>query len=149
MPRTIYIGGRPVQVGNNATERDIRRIANVDRDHFLAEQNPDGEGYEIFDERRSRLPEGRGNLNLIPLPRYKQGFDYRRERILREVSLISQRYPCQIDDYNLNYIAVMQFPLNQYWSQSSTTLLLKIPQDYPKTPPVHFFMRKGGGLSTM
>jgi hypothetical protein len=141
MPRTIFMGGRPIPVGENATQNDIRRAGNVDRDHFMAIQNPEGTGYQIFDE-RSTLPKGKEDLHLVSLPRFRKGFDDRKQRILDEVKIISYRYPVEVDLNNLKYIAVREFPLNRYFSQSTTTILIKIPIMYPETPPVHFFMKK-------
>jgi len=37
----------------------------------------------------------------------------------------------------------MKFSLSKYWSRSTATLLIKIPVDYPRTPPLHFFIKKG------
>ena len=102
MARIIYVGGRPHRVDDNATESDVRRIANVADDHFLTMQNSDTQGYKIFDE-RTKLPKGSNDLHMLSLPRYEQGFDHKKKRILQEVSKISMRYPVQIDDNNLNY----------------------------------------------
>jgi len=141
MARIIYVGGRPHRVDDNATESDVRRIANVADDHFLTMQNSDTQGYKIFDE-RTKLPKGSNDLHMLSLPRYEQGFDHKKKRILQEVSKISMRYPVQIDDNKLNYIMVMKFQLNRFFSQPTTSLLIKIPAGYPETAPTHFFMKK-------
>ena len=141
MSRIIYVGGRPHRVEDNATESDVRRIANVADDHFLTMQNSDPQGYKIFDE-RTKLPKGSNDLHMLSLPRYEQGLDHRKERILQEVSKISLRCPVQIDDDNLNYIVVMKFPLGKNFSQSRTSLLIEIPSGYPQVPPIHFYMKK-------
>jgi len=141
MARIIYVGGRPHRVDDNATESDVRRIANVADDHFLTMQNSDPQGYKIFDE-RTKLPKGRDDLHMTSLPKYTQGFDYKKKRILQEVSQISMRHPVQIDDNNLNYITVMKFNLNKHFSQRTTSLLIEIPSGYPQVPPIHFYMQK-------
>lgn len=141
MPRTIFMGGRPVQVDENATIEDIRRAANVDRNHFIANQNTEKRGYDIFDE-KSIMPKGKEDLHLVSLPRFRKGFDDRKQRILDEIKIISLRYPVEVDLNNLKYVAVREFPLNRFFSQSTTTILIKIPVMYPETPPVHFFMKK-------
>ena len=141
MARTIFVGGRPIRVDENATEREVRQLADVDNNHFLAVQNPGGQGYDIFNE---RLPQGRDDLQIIPLPKYTQGgFDTRKQRVLKEASIVSKRYVLELDDENLDYFAVKKFPLNKHFSQSTTTLLIKIPAGYPETPPIHFFLKKG------
>lgn len=140
MSRVFYIAGRRHIVPDNASERDIRQLADAGRDRFLAVQNPEGEGYEIFDEEQLKR---KRDLNLIPLPRYRQGFNYRRKRINRELETLSSRFDIEADDENLEYFAVLDFLLNHGWSQPTTTLLTKIPQNYPQVPPVHFFMKKG------
>lgn len=144
MSRTIFIGGRPVRVDDNASLQDIRSLTNMDRGRFLALQNSNNQGgYEIFDEKRNRLPDRDNDLNFIPLPRYRQGFDYRAQRITEEAKIISSRFPVEFDDDNFDYISVQNFPLNRSWSQPTTSMLIKIPEDYPSTPPVHFFMKQG------
>ena len=150
MSREIFIAGRRYVVPDDFDPREIRQLANVDRERFLAIQNTEGEGYEILDEKK-QLPEKR-ELNFISLPRYRQGFDYRRVRIEREAENMSIRFVVEVDYENLNYILIRDFPLNKNWSQPTTPLLLKIPKDYPQTPPSHFFMRrsltyKGGNPS--
>ena len=93
MSRIIYVDGKPQRVDDNATESDVRRAANVADDHFLAVQNPGGQGgYQIFDE-RAKLPKGKNDLHMTDLPKYTQGFDYKKKRILQEVSQISMRHP--------------------------------------------------------
>ena len=139
MPREIYIAGRRRIVPDDVSEREIRQMGNVGRDRFLAVQNPEGEGYEIFDEEQLKR---KRDLNVVSLPRYRQGFDYRKERIHKEAEIISSRFVVEVDYENLNYILIRDFPLNKFWSQSTTPLLLKIPKEYPRTPPIHFFMRR-------
>ena len=140
MPRVIYSAGRQYIVPDDASERNIRQLTNVGRDRFLAVQNPEGEGYEILDE---NLLKRKRDLNLISLPRYRQGFDYRRKCIDKDLKLLSSRFDIEADNENLDYFAVLDFPLGPGWSRPTTTLLTKIPKDYPQVPPVHFFMKKG------
>ena len=141
MSREFVLGGRRFQMDDNATESDVRRAANVPDDHFLAVQNPGGQGYQIFDE-RMKLPQGKNDLNMTSLPKYIQAFDYRDKRILQEASVIRMRYPVKIDKDNLNYIMVKKFPLSRDYSQPTTSVFIEIPSGYPQVPPVHFYMKK-------
>jgi len=55
MLRRIYIEGRPHIAPDGVSRRDIRRLAVVDKNLFLTLQNPEGEGYKIFDEKKNNV----------------------------------------------------------------------------------------------
>ena len=40
MARTIFVGGRPIRVDENATEREVRQLADVDNNHFFGSTEP-------------------------------------------------------------------------------------------------------------
>lgn len=139
--QTIRINGKDIKIPSGLKSNELENYINLDSKHFLAEQKSFGEPSIILD-RNSRISQ-ESDLNLVTLPRYVQGFDSREARIQKEITIISHRFPVLFDDNNLNYISVKNFPLNHKFNFSSTTLLLKIPIQYPFTPPEHFYLKKG------
>ncbi len=139
--QTIMINGKTINVPRGLKTSDLAKTINLDDDHFIAEQNEIGQFSQIL-ERNSILPK-KSNLNLMTLPRYIQGYDSKASRIHDEISIISYRFPVQFDEYNLDYISIKKFPLNHKFNYLDTTLLIKIPVQYPFSPPEHFYLKKG------
>lgn len=139
--QTIRINGKDIKVPSGMKAQELKNYVDLDSKHFFAEQRPAGESSVIL-HNNSRIPE-KSDLNLVTLPRYVQGYDSRVQRIQNEMTIISHRFPVLFDEKNLNYISIKNFPLNHNFNFDSTTLLLKIPVQYPFTPPEHFYLKKG------
>jgi hypothetical protein len=139
--QTIRINGKDIKIPLGLKTSELEDYVDLDTTHFFAEQNLANQSSAILD-RNSNLPQ-KSDLTLITLPRYVQGFDSRAARLQKEITIISHRFPILFDENNLSYISVTNFPLNSQFNFSSTTLLLKIPVQYPYTPPEHFYLKKG------
>lgn len=137
----VRINGQDIVIPQGTTTKELGRMIDLDGDHFLAEQNEHNESTQILD-RNSRLPQ-KTDLSLVTLPRYRQGICTKTKRIQNEITIISSRFPVLFDEDNLNYVSIMNFPLNLHFNFRVTTLLIKIPNQYPFTPPEHFYLKKG------
>ncbi len=137
----IRINGRDIKIPSGMQAGELEDYIGLDSEHFVAEQGAAGESSIILDN-NSKIPK-KSDLNLITLPRYVQGFDSKAVRLQTEITIISNRFPVLFDENNLNYISIKNFPLNSQFNFRKTTLLLKIPSQYPFTPPEHFYLKKG------
>jgi len=137
----IKINGIDIDIPNGMKTKELNDYICLDSNHFFAERNPFGQSSSILNN-NSMLPQ-KSNLELVTLPRFKQGFDSRENRIHREVNKISYTYPVLYEEGKLSYLAIKNFLLNSNFNLTSTTLLIKIPPKYPFTPPEHFYLKKG------
>lgn len=139
--QTIRINGKDIRIPFGLKAGELDNYTNLDSEHFIAKQDSSGLPSVILNKDTKISPES--NLNLITLPRYVQGYDARVVRLQKEITIMSHRFPILFDEDNLNFISITKFPLNPQFNFRTTTLLLKIPAQYPFTPPEHFYLKKG------
>ena len=100
-----------------------------------------GRGYNIFREQKSSMNgQNHSQRKTEPISKFVQG--KREQRLLQEFQAISYHFQVHHDDANYSYLIINRVPLKQGFSQSSTSVLVAIPDDYPPVLPEHFFVKK-------
>lgn len=134
MPR-VYVGGREVDVPQNWTGNvsvdQIRQAAGVPRGRMLILQRPTGENV---------IMPARGRIEVDPYdhfmdaPRAKRGYGMNIQILENDVRELSYKYRVELDD-DYRRLVVSNFSLPPGYNRSIVPVLLKIPQDYPESPP--------------
>jgi hypothetical protein len=135
MSRTVSFRGQPYQVDENTNLQDLRKAENIPNDQNLVVVGENG--YEIFNEKEPLPP----NADIREMPRYIRAIDPRKGRIKKEFVQVKSEFDIRYDYNNLNYVEISNFLLNRHFNYRSTKLLVRIPKNYPYTPPDHFYLR--------
>jgi len=139
--QTVRFNGRDIEVPMGTSINDLKNQINLDSNHFVVEQNPLGQRTRILNN-NSVIP-NKQDLHLRSLPRYIQGFDLKVVRIQKEINFIKKFYQVKSDEDNLSFIMIFNFSLNSDYNFETTSLMIKIPKNYPLVGLEHFFLKQG------
>jgi hypothetical protein len=75
----------------------------------------------------------------------RKKFSRRNLRINQEIlyQLIPVYHEVDYDYEDYQWVHLSLFPLPSGWNESTTDLLIEIPQAYPQVPPQRFYLKKG------